>query len=105
MWVFLNDSFLSIVQHREHAEKLLVRSRIKGDIEQALPGVEVFEMASADYFYRAVVDREEVKAALAKAVDRIAYDNFKGSIRDHARHEACLKVWSVMDRAFGHRHP
>lgn len=103
MWVLLNDSFLSIVQHREHPEKLLVRSRIKGDIERAIPSAEVFEMESADYYFRAVVDREVVKSALRAAVDRIDYDNFKGSIRDHGRHAAYFQVWSVLEKAFGHR--
>ncbi len=34
MWVFLNNSFLSIVENRNNKEELLVRSRIKGDIEK-----------------------------------------------------------------------
>ncbi len=32
MWIFLNNSFLSIVENRDNKEELLVRSRIKGDI-------------------------------------------------------------------------
>ena len=32
MWIFLNNS-LSIVENRTNKEELLVRSRIKGDIE------------------------------------------------------------------------
>jgi len=32
MWVFLKDSFLSIVADRGHKDRLLVRARIKGDL-------------------------------------------------------------------------
>ena len=38
MWVFLNNSFLSIVENRNNKDELLVRSRIKGDVEsQPIP--------------------------------------------------------------------
>ena len=33
MWIFMNDSMLSIVAHKDKPEHLLVRSRIEGDIE------------------------------------------------------------------------
>ena len=34
MWVFLNNSFL-LVENRNNKDELLVRSRIKGDIEKS----------------------------------------------------------------------
>ena len=49
MWVFLNNAFLSIVEHRENQNILLVRARIKGDIERVFPGVMVHKTPEADY--------------------------------------------------------
>ena len=103
MWVFQNDSFLSVVAHRDRPDYLLVRSRVAGDIERAVPGAETFEDSTADYRYRAVVPREAFRAAMAEAVDGIDYDNFKGSIApsDAARSAAYHEVWGVVARVFG----
>lgn len=37
MWVFLNNSFLSIVAHRDKPDVLIVRARRAGDIEAIFP--------------------------------------------------------------------
>lgn len=96
MWVFLNDSFLSIVAHRTKPDKLLVRARIKGDIEAAFPGAKVKVTPDADYRYRAEVLRSEVARVLVERVESIRYDNFKATVRDEHRHAAYLRVWSAM---------
>lgn len=101
MWVLLNDAYLSIVEHTGKPGHLLVRSRIQGDIERAIPSAKVYEDESADYRYRADVPRESVKEALSLAVDRIDYANFKGSVKDSERHTAYMKVWRVLADAFG----
>ena len=103
MWIFQNDSFVSVVAHRDLADSLLVRSRVAGDIERAVPGAETFEDANADYRYRAVVSREAFAAALAGAAVAIDYPNFKGSIprSEGARSAAYHDVWGVLARAFG----
>ena len=96
MWIALNDSFISIVAHRERADKLLVRARLPGDIEAVFPDAQVFSVPGADYKYRAVVDRAEVGNAIADRIDDIEYDDFKSSVPDQKRHDAYLKIWSVM---------
>jgi hypothetical protein len=101
MWVFQNKSFLSVVAHKDQSGYLLVRSRIKGDIESALPDAKVFEDTSADYRYRAIVSRDDFKNALSEAVDRIDYFNFKASVPGKARHDAYFAVWHAMASAFG----
>ncbi len=35
MWLYLTDSFLSIVQDRDYPEQLHVRARFAGDIQRA----------------------------------------------------------------------
>lgn len=98
MWVFLNNAFLSIVQDRNDLSRLLVRSRIMGDIQTAFKDyaeLDVFEMGDADYRYRAFIPREVVADRLALAVRHIDYDNFKGSIRDQDRLHTAHALWQV----------
>ena len=94
MWVAFNNAFLSIVQNRNNGSELLVRARVKGDIERVFPEVETFEDLTADYRYRALITRDEVAEAMASQVSEINYDNFKNSIskNEYQRHDAYLKV-------------
>jgi hypothetical protein len=98
MWIFLNDAFLSIVEDRDDKTRLLVRARVAGDIEKAFPDATVTHTPRADYAYRAFVRREVVAEVIERRVGEIAYPNFKNSVRDHARHDAYMGVWSVMRR-------
>ena len=96
MWIFLNNAFLSVVDKGGDGTTLLVRGRNQGDIECVFPGAQVSKTPSNDYLYRAHIDREEVAQAMAKAVRHISYPNFKATVKDHARHDAYMGVWSVM---------
>jgi hypothetical protein len=96
MWVFLNDAFLSIVAHRTKPDTLLVRARLKGDIERTFGQAKVWTDAEADYLYRAEVDRNVVALRLSEAIKGIEYPNFKSSVKDTDRHDAYLDVWSAM---------
>jgi hypothetical protein len=101
MWLFQNDSYLSVVAHREQPGMLLVRSRIEGDIERAIPTAAVFQIQDADYRYRAIVSVEALQQAMSDAIAKIDYPNFKNSVKDNKRHDAYMGVWNVMARAFG----
>jgi hypothetical protein len=97
--VFLKDSFLSIVADSGHKDRLLVRARIKGDLERAFPSAQVFSLKRSDYRYRAFIDRAEVARAIAEQVGRIDYPNFKDEVQrasGDARHHAYFDVWAVM---------
>jgi hypothetical protein len=98
MWIFLNCAMLSIVAHRTEPNSLLVRARERGDIERVFPNVETWEDASADYRYRAVIPRDQVARAIGECAAGIAYPNFKGSVRDDARHDWYMDVWAAGDR-------
>ena len=43
MWIQFNNAFLSIVENRNNKLELLVRARVKGDIEKIFPDADVFE--------------------------------------------------------------
>ena len=98
MWVMLSDSFLSIVAHRGRPKFLLVRARRSEDITVVFPEARVIEGKGSDYEFRAVIRRRVVEDAIAGEVRRIDYDNFKNSVREPARHDVYLSVWSTMMR-------
>jgi hypothetical protein len=103
VWIFKNDSFISVVASMDDPNRLLIRSRIKGDIERMWPEAKVFELEDADYRYRAQISREELKKALCEAVEGITYTNFKNSVpkKESKRKEAYTRVWSAMAQVFG----
>lgn len=106
MWIFLNDAMLSVVvpskrdlpKHLLNADVLSVRARRKGDIERVFPGAKVIRLEGRDYDFRAYLDREDVADAMQRSVREITYTNFKNSVRDDARHDAYMDVWSAMLR-------
>lgn len=97
MWVFLNNSFLSIVQKPGQTDTLTVRGRIRGDIERVFPDATVVENAGTDYKFRAVVKRADVAKAMSESVMNLTASNFKGSVKDPDRHDAYYRVWEVMN--------
>jgi hypothetical protein len=100
MWIFLNDSFLSVVADKADpkGDRLLVRARRSGDIEHVFPDAEVFQLVGSDYAHRAWVPRQQVAEVLAARVEAIGYPNFKNTISDSAYHDAAMQVWGAMHR-------
>lgn len=96
MWIFMNDSFLSIVSDQEKPGNLLVRARIKGDIERVFTEAKVSHTPDFDYYYRASLPGKEVAGRMAELITSIDYSNFKNSVKDHSRHNAYFDVWDVM---------
>lgn len=105
MWLFHNESFLSIVADQFDPTKLLVRARIAGDIECLFPTATVAHTPQHDYAYRANVARDEVATVIANELRSINYHNFKGSVPDRRRHDAYMNVWSAMHQNFPNRQP
>ena len=97
MWIFLSNSFLSIVDKGDDTgQTLLVRARKKGDIERVFPAAAVIEGAGTDYRFRTRIDREEVAQRMADAVRNTSYENFKSTVREQGRHDAYMSVWNAM---------
>ena len=99
MWIYMNDSFISVVQDEGEPANLLVRGRRAGDIEAAVgPHLDEGELVvqhtpENDYHFRVSLDRRIVAAALATRLLAVAYPNFKGSVEDVSRHRVYQRVW------------
>ena len=93
MWIQFNNSFLSIVENRDNKLELLVRARIKGDIEKIFPEADVFEDNNADYKYRAFISKAKVAARMMLKITEINYDNFKNSVKEFERKNVYNNVW------------
>ena len=98
MWLFTSNSFVSVVADRDDTQssRLLVRARIKGDIDQLFPHAEVMETPLADYRYRAWANRKAVLNAFTKQVEGLTYTNFKNSVKDKERLRPLMHVWQAM---------
>jgi len=99
MWVFMINSFLSIVEDREDPNLLLVRARFPDDINRIFPDAVLFRKPNSDYRYRALIPRAEVVKAIAGQIENIHYDNFKNTVSEPDRHDAYFDVWGDMERA------
>lgn len=107
MWIFTNNAFVSIVEHRQFASTLIVRGRFKGDAARFL-GVPIAlesETPNADYRFRVVAGRDAVVAAVTRATLAIDYPNFKDSIGAKFRKAIALRVWAILHTEQGNRHP
>ena len=98
MWLFTSKSFLSVVADKENptGDRLLVRSRIAGDIEEVFSDANVMETSNADYRFRTWVSREKVNEAISEYVQNLNYINFKNSVEDQDRFRPLMRVWSTM---------
>lgn len=96
MWVFTSRGFFSIVADRNEPRNLLVRARVKGDIESYWPEADVTKTPDADYLFRASIPRKKVATVIAEELETIAYDAFKPSVEDKRRGEYYLAVWNIM---------
>ena len=93
MWIQFNNAFLSIVENRDNKLELLVRARIKGDIEKIFPEAEVFKDDSADYKYRLFISKATIATRMMLKMTEINYDNFKNSVKEIERKTAYSNVW------------
>lgn len=96
MWIFLPESFISVVQKPGDTDTLTVRARIKGDIESVFPEACVEADKGTDYKYRARVSRHAVAQVLHDQVMDLNWGNFKGEVKDRKRHDAYMNVWRAM---------
>ncbi len=108
MWIFLPFGFFSIVA-TEDPHKLLVRARVRSDLEAFAERVQrvsgtlpmVHKTAHRDYLYRFEAPRVVVERVLGVFVLMdLTYDNFKAEVAktDRKRERFYHKVWDLLRR-------
>lgn len=126
MWLFEKRGFVSVVAYDPKKDRnkdsqfpeismrgkteydhshLLVRARILEDLDMlklVVPSLHVETDKSADYSFRAIITRKQMKKFLNRAVDDLDYDShFKEAARDNSpkaegRYSAMMSIWSAM---------
>lgn len=101
MWIITSDAFVSIVEHRDNPDLLIVRGRFAGDVSRFLGMKSTLERETpaADYRFRIITRRDVVERAMARQLKRVRYPNFKDSIAQAWRKALAMRVWSIFHEA------
>jgi hypothetical protein len=111
LWIFTTRGFFSIVEHKKDPNRLLIRARIRKDIdniktlfeELGLEVSDVEENVSFDYRYRVFTSRSDWASVMTQLITDIGYTNFKNAVHEAdspeikgKRHEAHMDIWAIM---------
>ncbi len=96
MWLFTTRGFYSAVQDRDDPDTIIVRARVRADLEAT--GWPIEETPDADCAFRARVTRQVWADFSAASAIGIVYDNFKASVADTEYERAALyrRLWAVL---------
>lgn len=111
MWVFTTRGFFSIVEHKKDPNLVVIRARVRRDIEVikmlfeelGLKASGILEILDSDYRYRIFANRIDWVSVMTQLITDMGYTNFKNAvyetdsleIRDK-RHAAYLNIWAIM---------
>lgn len=108
MWLFTVDGFFSAVQDRDDPERIIVRGRVREDLERlverlsptaGLADPEIVATPMADYAFRVFVDRSVWAGYVSAAAWKIDYPNFKArAAHGPGRFDAYHAVWATLSR-------
>ena len=100
MWMLTTIGFFSVVEDSEDADRLLVRARVREDLERLrdthLPDLHIVENAGSDYRFRAYVERGQWVWAAMSMASEIDYSNFKNAVAQRqglVRARIYSRVW------------
>jgi hypothetical protein len=106
MWLYTTRGFFSIVRNYESPSEVLVRARLKGDLENLRSVWPTLtptrETNRRDYRFRATIDVRELPLLLSKLASELTYTNFKDAVaakQGHERSDLYHDVWHVMAEA------
>lgn len=83
MWVLSTRGFFSVVADEADPSRVLVRARVREDLDrlgELLLQLEPWHDPTADYAWRALVDRSEWGHELGVIAGEIDYRNFKKAV-------------------------
>lgn len=110
MWIFSTKGFFSVVQQENDPDQVLIRARLKKDIQGLKRLFDALELKTSrtivnrnfDYKYRFSADRMDWILVMNRLMLDLDYRNFKDAVyktdsrecRDE-RHEAYFQVWEA----------
>lgn len=106
MWLYTTRGFFSIVRNSENMGEVLVRARLRGDLENLRSIWPTLtptrETNRRDYRFRATIDVRELPLLLSKLASELTYTNFKDAVaakQGYPRADLYHDVWHVMAEA------
>ena len=97
MWIFLPDSFVSIVAHAHQPKHLLVRARRKSDLVAFVQTEQgIAHTPASDYAWRIALPRRTVVGLIASRLVKMESHNFKQAMTDSALADLARFVWTIM---------
>jgi hypothetical protein len=82
MWLFTKNSFISVVQHRERQNDVLVRTRVKKHLARLFPEMadQIWHDTEADYPWRLIASKQALADKVSSYIlQNLEYDNFKAA--------------------------
>lgn len=106
MWVITEDGMFSAVAHADDDDLIVVRTRVKADVEGLHAWLrtlgapsEVITYASSDYPWRTITTRWGWAEYVRNAAEAIDYGNFKDRVKEvqgPERSSLYSRVWAVL---------
>jgi cellobiose-specific phosphotransferase system component IIB len=80
-WLCFNDAFLSVVNHHDDRDQLVVRARRREHLTNVFgKDAQITVTPERDYKYRVIAERKKVAEIVAARINQIDYGNFKDSV-------------------------
>jgi hypothetical protein len=95
VWIFMQDTFVTISQDANQRDRFMIRARVAGDIEKLFPKAQVIRLDDADFRFRAFVPKARVVEVLGRAIGSVDYTSFKSGVKDKCRAWFYTRVWSI----------
>lgn len=85
MWLVTTIGFFSVVEHNNRRDAVLVRARVRADLERLLhldggSAHAIESTPTADYPYRKAIHKKRWQALLHKMGGQVDYPNFKAAV-------------------------
>jgi hypothetical protein len=107
MWLFTSEGFVSVVQHSEKTDTLLVRARDEGSLLSLVEatGATLRHTPNNDYPYRIDALRDAFTAWLVEQVSNLDYTNYKAHmwLSRPDFYSALTDVWVAMHQVTPNR--
>lgn len=97
MWIFTKDGFYSVTQHKDDPNLMMIRTRVRKDLETAFGADDIIENSGTDYRFRKTVTKLAAVSYFAVAMLDIDYTSVKDAVdqSDPDRKRWLLDVWDA----------